>query len=94
MTAAGFRKMLACTGEISNLGFPVHPHMLRHGCGYKLANDGQATRAIRWYAALSKTFVFRRAWAPAARSRRRAIRSLSKPSLETSSPKSYDGDEF
>jgi type 1 fimbriae regulatory protein FimE len=49
MSAAGFRKMLARTGELSNLGFPVHPHMLRHGCGYKLANDGQDTRAIQHY---------------------------------------------
>jgi integrase len=23
--------------------FPVHPHMLRHATGYKLANDGQDT---------------------------------------------------
>ena len=22
------------------LGMPVHPHMLRHGCGFKLANQG------------------------------------------------------
>jgi type 1 fimbriae regulatory protein FimB/type 1 fimbriae regulatory protein FimE len=49
MTAAGFRKMLARTGELSALEFPVHPHMLRHGCGYKLANDGQDTRAIQHY---------------------------------------------
>ena len=27
--------------------FPVHPHMLRHACGYKLANDGQDTRAVQ-----------------------------------------------
>jgi hypothetical protein len=25
--------------------FPVHPHMLRHGCGYALANAGHDTRA-------------------------------------------------
>ena len=25
------------------------PHMLRHSCGYKLANDGQDTRAIQHY---------------------------------------------
>ncbi|MGC1939704.1 MAG: tyrosine-type recombinase/integrase, partial [Pseudolabrys sp.] len=24
-------------------------HMLRHSCGYKLANDGQDTRAIQHY---------------------------------------------
>ena len=49
MTAAGFRKMLARAGEVAALGFPVHPHMLRHGCGYKLANDGHDTRAIQHY---------------------------------------------
>lgn len=49
MTAAGFRKMLARTGEESAITFPVHPHMLRHSCGFKLANDGQDTRAIQHY---------------------------------------------
>ena len=29
--------------------FLVHSHMLRHSCGYKLANDGQDTRAIQHY---------------------------------------------
>jgi type 1 fimbriae regulatory protein FimE len=27
--------------------FSIHPHMLRHACGYKLANDG--TRALQHY---------------------------------------------
>src|SRR5947209_190187 len=27
--------------------FPVHPHMLRHACGFKLANDGADTRALQ-----------------------------------------------
>ena len=27
----------------------MHPHMLRHATGYKLANDGQDTRAIQHY---------------------------------------------
>jgi type 1 fimbriae regulatory protein FimB/type 1 fimbriae regulatory protein FimE len=27
----------------------VHPHMLRHACGFKLANDGQDTRALQHY---------------------------------------------
>jgi site-specific recombinase XerD len=26
-----------------------HAHMLRHACGYKLANDGHDTRAIQAY---------------------------------------------
>jgi type 1 fimbriae regulatory protein FimB/type 1 fimbriae regulatory protein FimE len=29
--------------------FLVHPPMLRHATGYKLANDGQDTRAIQHY---------------------------------------------
>jgi len=29
--------------------FLVHPHMLRHATGYKLANDGQDTGAIQHY---------------------------------------------
>lgn len=49
VSAVGFRKMLSRTGEVSSIGFPVHPHMLRHACGYKLANDGQDTRAIQHY---------------------------------------------
>jgi type 1 fimbriae regulatory protein FimB/type 1 fimbriae regulatory protein FimE len=28
---------------------PIHPHMLRHSTGFKLANDGQDTRAIQHY---------------------------------------------
>ena len=27
----------------------MHPHMLRHGCGYKLANDARDTRTIQDY---------------------------------------------
>lgn len=49
MTAAGFRKMLARTGEASGLTFPVHPHMLRHAAGYKLANQGVDTRSLQHY---------------------------------------------
>jgi site-specific recombinase XerD len=29
--------------------FPVHAHMLRHACGYKLANDGHPTRSLQDY---------------------------------------------
>ncbi|MGJ0493003.1 tyrosine-type recombinase/integrase [Methylobacter sp.] len=28
---------------------PIHPHMLRHATGYKLANNEQDTRAIQHY---------------------------------------------
>jgi type 1 fimbriae regulatory protein FimE len=36
-------------GETAGFDFPVHPHMLRHATGYKLANDGHDTRAIQQY---------------------------------------------
>jgi type 1 fimbriae regulatory protein FimB/type 1 fimbriae regulatory protein FimE len=49
MTASGVRKIVARAGRLSCIPFPVHPHMLRHACGYKLANDGQDTRAIQQY---------------------------------------------
>ena len=49
MSAAGFRKLLARTSAVAGFDFGVHPHMLRHACGYKLANDGQDTRAIQDY---------------------------------------------
>jgi site-specific recombinase XerD len=29
------------------MAFPIHPHMLRHGCSYALANAGHDTRAIQ-----------------------------------------------
>jgi site-specific recombinase XerD len=29
--------------------FPIHPHMLRHGCGYALANAGHDTRRLQAY---------------------------------------------
>jgi type 1 fimbriae regulatory protein FimB/type 1 fimbriae regulatory protein FimE len=43
------RKMVARAGTAAGLEFPIHPHMLRHAAGYKLANDGQDTRAIQHY---------------------------------------------
>ena len=49
MTAATFRKLLARAGDAADLGMPIHPHMLRHSTGFKLANDGQETRAIQHY---------------------------------------------
>ena len=49
LTTSAVRKILARAGKSAKIGFPVHPHMLRHSCGYKLANDGQDTRAIQHY---------------------------------------------
>ena len=41
--------MIARTGEAAKLPFPIHPHMLRHSTGYKLANDGHDTRSLQHY---------------------------------------------
>ena len=48
MTPRGFALMLdraaAAIGMVD-----VHPHLLRHGCGFKLVNDGTDTRTIAAY---------------------------------------------
>jgi len=49
MSAAGFRKMLARVSVEAKFPFLVPPNMLRHACGFKLANDGQDTRALQHY---------------------------------------------
>ncbi len=36
-------------GQKASLDINVHPHMLRHGCGYRLANRGIDTRSIQAY---------------------------------------------
>jgi type 1 fimbriae regulatory protein FimE len=41
--------MMGRIGKTAEFPFPVHPHMLRHACGYKLANDGQDMRAVQHY---------------------------------------------
>jgi site-specific recombinase XerD len=43
------RHIIAVAGELANLPFSVHPHMLRHATGYYLALNGQDTRAIQAY---------------------------------------------
>ena len=47
-TTAGFAKMVARAGEAAKLK-GIHPHMLRHACGYALANEGHDTRALQAY---------------------------------------------
>jgi integrase len=46
---AGFGRMVERAGIEAALGFPIHAHMLRHSCGYKLANDGHDTRSLQHY---------------------------------------------
>ncbi len=49
LTERAFHSIVARAGRAAALPLSVHPHMLRHATGYKLANEGQDTRAIQLY---------------------------------------------
>lgn len=49
MAAATARNIIERAGALARLPFPVHPHMLRHACGFYLASKGHDTRAIQAY---------------------------------------------
>jgi integrase len=49
LSATGFSRMVERAAAAADLGIKAHAHMLRHACGYKLANDGHDTRAIQAY---------------------------------------------
>ena len=49
LTTSSVRKIITRAGVKAKLGFPVHPHMLRHACGFYLANEGHDTRSIQHY---------------------------------------------
>lgn len=46
---AGFARMIERLGRAADLPFKTHPHMLRHACGYTLANKGVDTRSLQAY---------------------------------------------
>jgi integrase len=48
-STAGFAKLVERAGVAANLPFKAHPHMLRHTCGFALANAGHDTRALQAY---------------------------------------------
>jgi type 1 fimbriae regulatory protein FimB/type 1 fimbriae regulatory protein FimE len=48
MSPIGFHRLIQ-RWEAAKMPFPIHPHMLRHACGFKLANDGHDTRALQHY---------------------------------------------
>jgi type 1 fimbriae regulatory protein FimB/type 1 fimbriae regulatory protein FimE len=48
-SSAGFARMIERAGVEAKFGFKPHPHMLRHACGYALANRGHDTRALQAY---------------------------------------------
>lgn len=48
-TERTIRHIVLRAGREADLPFPVHPHMLRHACGFYLANKGVDTRSIQHY---------------------------------------------
>ena len=49
LTRSTVNKLIERAGRNAEIEFPVHPHMLRHACGYYLANKGIDTRTIQDY---------------------------------------------
>ncbi len=43
------RHIVKRAGKLAKIPFPVHPHQLRHACGYYLANRPTDTRTIQAY---------------------------------------------
>jgi site-specific recombinase XerD len=48
-STAGFARMVERAGQGAQLTFKAHSHMLRHACGYALANQGHDTPALQAY---------------------------------------------
>ena len=46
-TTDAVNRLIKRIGARAGFAFPLHAHMLRHGCGYALANKGHDTRAIQ-----------------------------------------------
>jgi len=49
MTRRTVHYVVAQAAKAAAMPFPVHPHMLRHACGFALADQGADTRLIQDY---------------------------------------------
>ena len=61
MTARNVRTLVKNAGDRAGIAFPVHPHQLRHGCGYKLINNGVDVRTVQQYlghASINSTVIY------------------------------------
>jgi type 1 fimbriae regulatory protein FimB/type 1 fimbriae regulatory protein FimE len=47
LTPRAFYKIFQRAGEAAELALRVHPHMLRHACGFHLINEGHSTRRVQ-----------------------------------------------
>src|SRR5262249_41139032 len=50
MTPKAFHALFGRIGARAKMPFPIHPHMLRHGCGSALANAGPQLSQLRFAA--------------------------------------------
>jgi integrase len=48
-TTAGFAKLVERAGTAAGFAFKAHPHVVRHACGFALANAGHDTRSLQAY---------------------------------------------
>ena len=49
MSRIGFHRLIQRLGKAAGMPFDIHPHMLRHACGFALANAGHDTRSLQAY---------------------------------------------
>lgn len=47
LSKIGVRKLIERLGIKAELEIPIHPHMMRHSCGYKLINEGRDLRLVQ-----------------------------------------------
>ncbi len=47
LSERGFFQILARAGAKAGFDFPVNPHSLRHGCGYRMNDEGRNARSIQ-----------------------------------------------
>jgi type 1 fimbriae regulatory protein FimE len=60
MTPRNFASIVQVAGKRAGFDYKVHPHMLRHGTGYRLANPGVDTRSIQLW--LGHSNIAHTAW--------------------------------
>lgn len=61
LTTASIRRIVARSGKLAGIAGRVHPHQLRHACGFYLASQGQDTRSIQGYLghrAITSTVIY------------------------------------
>lgn len=51
LSLQGFWTIVKRAGKASGIGFPIHPHMLRHSTGHKLRAEGRHLRDIQEFLA-------------------------------------------